>query len=165
LKTPSLAGGDADCSAVFDGLGAVAGVGEGLGDAGVGGADAGEQADAAGVVGHVGGGDPGGQKQAEGVDGDVAFAAEDPLAHVDALVGDVDVGGGLDGLAVEHAGARLGVAAGLLPDEGPRQTVELLEDAVLLPAREVPGDRDPRGEVVREVAPGDAVGRRTRWRP
>lgn len=51
--------------------------------------------------------DPDGQKQAEGVDADVALTSGDLLAHVDALTGGRNAGGGLDVLRVQHARTRL----------------------------------------------------------
>ena len=89
------------------GLGAVAGVDPGLGDAGVGGGDGGEQVDAAGVVGDARRGDPRGEQETDGVDADVAFASHDLLARVDALTCGGNVGGGFDALRVRDARARL----------------------------------------------------------
>ncbi|KPI11520.1 hypothetical protein OK074_2852 [Actinobacteria bacterium OK074] len=69
---------------------------------------------------------------------------------------EVYVGGGLDGLGVQHAGRRLRASALGFADQAPQQAGEPLEDAVLLPLGEVPVHRGPRREVVREAAPGDA---------
>lgn len=83
------------------------------------------------------------------------FAPRDLVARVDALAGRGHVGRGLDALGVEDAGAGLGISALGLPDQPSQETVELLEDAVLLPGSEVSVDGLPRGEVVWRVAPGD----------
>jgi hypothetical protein len=74
------------------------------------------------------------------------------LARLDALVRGVHAGGGLHALRVDHTGRRLGALALLLPDQLPQQAVELGEHAVLLPLREVPVDRLPGREVVRQIA-------------
>lgn len=148
---------DAEGGTVVDGFGAVSAVGPGLGDGRVGGGDGREHMNAADVVGDAGGGDPDGQQQAEGIDADVAFAACDLLACVDALTGGRDVRGGLDALGVQDAGARLGVAAYGLADQAPQEAVELVKDLVLLPGGEAPVDGFPRGEVMRQVAPGMPV--------
>jgi hypothetical protein len=78
------------------------------------------------------------------------------FARVDALAGRGHVGRGLDALGVEDAGAGLGVSALGLADQMSQESVELVEDTVLLPGCEVSVDGFPRGEVVWEVAPGDA---------
>lgn len=146
---------DAEGGAVFDDLGAVARVGPCLRDTRVVCGDVREYVDAAGIVGDAGGGDQYGQEEAECVDADVAFAACDLLARVDALAGGRDIRGGLDALGVQDAGGRLGVAAFGFPDQAPQESVELVEDRVLLPSGEVAVDGLPRGEVVRQVPPGD----------
>lgn len=116
-----------------------------------------EYVDATDVVGDAGGGDQHGQEEAECVDADVALAACDLLARVDALAGGRDVRGGLDALGVQDAGGRLGVAAFGFPDQAPQESVELVDDRVLLPGGEVAVDGLPRGEVVRQVPPGIPV--------
>jgi hypothetical protein len=100
-------------------------------------------------------GHPDGQQEAQGIDTEVALATCDFLAGVDALAGRRHVGGGFHALRVQHAGAGLGIAALGLSDQAAQEAVELGEDAFLLPGGEVPVDGFPRGEVVREVAPGD----------
>lgn len=62
---------------------------------------------------------------------------------------------GLDALGVQDAGAGLGVTAFGFPDQAPQEPVELVEDRVLLPGGEVSVDGFPRGEVVRQITPGD----------
>lgn len=63
--------------------------------------------------------------------------------------------GGLDALGVQHAGARLAVPAFRRSDQSPQNSVELVEDAVLLPGGEIAVDGLPWGEVVGQVPPGD----------
>lgn len=75
------------------------------------------------------------------------------IRGVRALIGEVHVGGGLDGLGVQHAGRRLRASALGFAYQAPQQAGELLEHAVVLPLGDVSVDRGPRGEVVRQVAP------------
>lgn len=86
----------------------------------------------------------------------MSFATGDLLGGVVALVGEVDVGGGLDRLRVEHAGAGVGVASLAFSDEPAEEAGELVEDSVGFPFGEVSVDGLVGREVVREVAPGDA---------
>lgn len=87
---------------------------------------------------------------------EVALAPDDPFPSVRALIREVHVGGGLDGLGVQHTGRRLRASALGFADQTPQQAGELLEHALLLPLGEVPVHRGPGREVVRQVAPGDA---------
>jgi hypothetical protein len=70
----------------------------------------------------------------------VSFATGDLFGGVVALVGEVDLGGGLDRLRVEYAGAGVGVAPLAFSDEPAEEARELVEDAVGLPFGEVSVD-------------------------
>lgn len=78
------------------------------------------------------------------------------FAGIDALTGRGHVRGGLHALRVQHAGARLAVAAFGLSHQTAQEAVELVEDAFLLPGGEAAVDRFPWREVVRQVTPGNA---------
>ncbi len=80
----------------------------------------------------------------------------DDTARVEALAGAVHIGGGLDALGVEYAGAWFGSAAFGFAYPAAKQAAWLVEHAVLPPGGEVPVDGFPRREVVRQVTPGDA---------
>jgi hypothetical protein len=119
---------DAAGGGVFDDGVLVAGVGPGSGDAGVVGGDVVQDVGAGGGVVDGGGCNQDGEEEAEGVGDDVAFVSRDPFGGVEALVGEVDVGGGLDGLRVEEAGAGAGVASFVFADESAQESGELVED-------------------------------------
>jgi hypothetical protein len=63
----------------------------------------------------------------------VALGPDDSSAGVRALIREVHVGGGFDGLGVQHADRRLGVTALGFANQARQQAGELLEHAVLLP--------------------------------
>lgn len=128
---------DPEAGTVVDHLRAVSGVGPCLGHVGACAGDLGEQVDAAGVVGDAGLAHPDGRQQSEGVDTEVALTTSDFLACVDALIGCRHVGGGLDALSIQHAGARLCASAFGFTDQASQQAVELVEDAFLLRSGEV----------------------------
>jgi hypothetical protein len=101
---------DAAGGGVFDDGVLVAAVGPGLGDAGVVDGEVVQEMGATGGVVDAGGGDQDGQEQAEGIGGEVPFAAGDLLCRIEALVGEVDGGGGLDGLGPSARASRPGVS-------------------------------------------------------
>ena len=61
---------------------------------------------------------------------------------------------GADGLRVDQAGARLGIAAVSLAHPVPQCVVDALDGAVVVPPGEVPVHRLPGWEVLRQLPPG-----------
>lgn len=127
---------DAEAGAVVDGAGAVAGIHPGFADVGVGGGDADSRVTPAAVSETLAAVTNTVSSRPRVFAAEVALAPDHSFAGVRALNSEVHVGGGLDGLGVQHAGRRCGVTALGFADQAPQQAGELLEHAVLLPLGE-----------------------------
>ncbi len=98
-----------------------------------------------------------GQKQAEGVGDDEPLAALDLLAGVESPGGNRDRVGGSDGLGVDQPRTGHGVTTVGFAYLATQRVMDALNSAVVMPPREVPVDRRPWSEILRQLPPAQPV--------